>query len=148
MYVYISYSEMTTGGGIRAGEENEEWPPSQNPTYIDFVLKQVYIGEEEKINKSKTVGWEKHREKVFFHAKEGSEVHIVVVRYKDGDTFGTSHGNFYIEGVYATYDEAYNVSEAIYNKTYKGGEYNYVPWEGYFSSLEDVEIHTRTVRKI
>lgn len=67
-------------------------------------------------------------------------VYLVVVRYSDGGTFGHTTGYWHVSLVTTDRDEALKMETAIRANTLpKEGVYK--PWEGYFSSLEDVEIH-------
>lgn len=101
------------------------------------------------------------------------EVYAVVVRYSDGSTFGRSTGHGSIQAVLGTAKEAEALAAAIVpdvrpnNNGYYGyrgitwescrealaaatghkiGKDFYLCWTGYFSSLEDVEVHRLFVR--
>lgn len=77
-------------------------------------------------------------------------VYVVVVRYSDGDTFGSSSGNYDFRLVTRIPELAVKTRLAIENGTYKDtknewespGHYR---WQHYFASLEHVEIHKLTV---
>jgi hypothetical protein len=79
-------------------------------------------------------------------------VYVVWVSYSDGDTFGRSFGHGSIQGVFASYAEAL-AAQAQIRSTGKGlpipgKEYtHYAPWDGYFASLEGVEIDAVPVTK-
>lgn len=69
---------------------------------------------------------------------------LAVVRYSTGDTFGHTIGMWHIVGLAPTFEIAQAmVKEAIEpSPEPKKGQYrHYKPWEGYFESLEDTEIH-------
>jgi hypothetical protein len=71
------------------------------------------------------------------------EVYLVVVRYQDGDIFGTSYGNWGIWAVVASEAEALRLAEEVKKPVQRpkpGDPYRF--WEGYFSHLEGVEIHS------
>lgn len=68
-------------------------------------------------------------------------VYIVLVRHRDGDTFGTTTGNGYIVGVYDNENEADTIAKSIYDKTFD----DYSPWNDYFSDLESVSVETEKV---
>ena len=66
-------------------------------------------------------------------------VYLVIVRYSDGNTFGTTYGHWDVYLVTTDQKEAADMGESIRNNTLPKGARK--PWDGYFSSLEDVEIH-------
>lgn len=69
-------------------------------------------------------------------------VYLVVVRYQDGNTFGTTYGYWNVHLVTTDQKEAVDRRADILNGTLpKAPGTNYHPWEGYFTHLEDVEIH-------
>ena len=75
-------------------------------------------------------------------AFDKDHLYLAVVRYSDGDTFGTNHGKWYIIGAYETYKEAEDQLKAESEPSLENkGRRSYKPWEGYFNSLEDTEIH-------
>ena len=75
-------------------------------------------------------------------AKPGDEVHAVVVRYTDGDTFG--HDGHW-EDLLVTKDplEAHNAAQHAEGKVHPTE--GFYPWLGYFGSLDSVEIQTFTL---
>jgi hypothetical protein len=66
-------------------------------------------------------------------------VFLVVVRYEDGDTFGSCYGNFHFYSIRATEKEAEKDKAII--ETPRGENDDYRPWDGYFERLEEVEIY-------
>ena len=78
-----------------------------------------------------------------FDPKVGSDIYVVIVRYGTGCTFSHCDGCWQKIGIYKTSKEAYKVKKSINNGKYVG----YKNWEGYFESLQDVEIHTMTVEE-
>lgn len=75
--------------------------------------------------------------------RPGDNMYLVVVRYSSGNTFGHSTGHAYVEGVYDTKESANLVAAMIEAESYSSK--GYLPWQGYFESLEGVEIHNITV---
>ena len=127
--LYLGYSESTTGGGICEGDEEEDWP-DYNDSYVDFEPEGLYT---KKSHAQCTL-------EVDFDPNNhiNDFVYVVIVRYSDGDTFSQTNGNWHIEGVYLTKEEAKSVMSTINREKKKGPEYR--PWHGYFASLESVEI--------
>lgn len=75
-------------------------------------------------------------------------VYAVVGYYTDGDTFGTSHGNVAIVSVYGNPTKAHAVAQALLTTDAKRPPFlngRYVPWGGYFTSLEKVEVETLVI---
>lgn len=63
---------------------------------------------------------------------------LAVVRYSTGDTFGHTRGAWYVAGIAPTY----KIAQMMLDEETKPSEPGrYKPWEGYFESLEDTEIH-------
>ncbi len=97
----------------------------------------------------KPSGWYVEEVPYYTDGSDGSKyVHVLVVRYQTGGTFGTDHGRGHIIGVFATSNKANQIAEAIKkadkeDKYWKDEKYNpsgYNPWHGYFERLEDVEV--------
>ncbi len=79
-----------------------------------------------------------------FNPREGQIVYLIIVKYTDGNTFGTRYGNICFQGVYKYSSDAEKVKEAIQSNTYTG-EDKY-RWTGYFQRLEEVYIIATEVR--
>jgi len=82
---------------------------------------------------------------VDFEPKKGDIVYFLVVRYQTGDTFGASYGNWETIGCYDNADQAVEIEKSIEVGTYGKDEEKddyclYHTWEGYFESLESVDI--------
>lgn len=132
--IYLAYSEHETGGEICAGEENDSFP-SREDAYIDFKPLGLYT---KMGNSQETISVE-------FDPKEaiGKNVYLVIASYSDGDTFGQTHGHWYIVGCYLDEHEAKLRQSQVYNKSQKS---DYYPWNGYFASLETIDIYATTLR--
>ncbi len=75
---------------------------------------------------------------------------LVIVRFTSGGTFGTTHGYWRVEGVFATADSAYNmqktIREGVYIASFSNPDTGEViaelknAWEGYYNSLDSVEV--------
>ena len=136
MKVYITYESY--GGGGEKIDPGDHWS-SRNHTIIEYNLKYACLVKPE--------SW-------YFEEREldceepPRDVYVVLVRYSDGDTFGSSTGNGYIEGVYANKSQAMKVVESIRNDTYIGkGKRGYVLWKGFFNELELVRCYVMKLRK-
>ncbi len=74
-------------------------------------------------------------------------VYLVIVRYSDGGTFGRTVGNWHVQDAFVDEESALKLASSILDRTYeKENPQAYKPWIGYFSGLEDVEVHCFTVR--
>lgn len=89
--------------------------------------------------------WQRQKFEIDWNPR-GKKVFVVLVEYSTGDSFGKTEGCGYIEGVYQTHEEAEMVKEAIEDNTYCGPE-TWVPWIGFFESLEAVSIKEMRVEK-
>jgi hypothetical protein len=122
--LYLSYSETEEGGAICEGEEGPYC--SHEPVYITFTPLGVH---RERGDSQETIT-------INFDPSTVEDVYLVIVRYSSGSTFGSSYGNWHVESAYKDKDVAFSVSATIRDDTYPG----YKPWEGYFESLESVEV--------
>lgn len=145
----LTYSEYKTGG--EAHDPSDRWT-THEPEYIDFSPLKVFLG------RDKTEEWNIEVLYPEFDVKEGDIIHLLIVRYQSGGTFGRSHGNWKIEGVYKTSEEASAVEKLIWedDKHYKESERGYSHkkkykpiyngeckcWHGYFEALEGVEVES------
>ena len=79
--LYLGYTSTSTGG---EAESNEQWA-SHSPRYIKVKFTSL----------SRESGtFFGHNIVVTDEVYAADEVYLIVVRYQDGDTFGTSHGNW------------------------------------------------------
>lgn len=133
--VYLLYEESTHGGEVCEGDENSNWP-SYEDEYNEFYPKGLRL---------KPPEWSETIE-VDFDPSGLDHLYVVVVRYSSGSTFGSTYGHWYIEGAYKAYDKAKKIEMAISKGT---GKYDraYMPWEGYFESLEGVTVERLDVWK-
>jgi len=133
--LYLTYEERSHGGDPI--DPSDRWTDHEDE-YVDFYPKQLYSSED------KVPGWLK--ETLYdVDAQQGDLVHLLVVRYTTGSTFGTSYGHWYIEGVYKDAKEATEIADKIRTGTYKQEGRTYLPWEGYFERLEDIQIYSLIV---
>lgn len=126
--VYIEYAS-TSSGGERLTDE--QWSDRADE-HITLEVKRLYKTEPEHL-------FFKDSLEVEPKVLESQFVYLVVVRYKTGDTFGSSYGNFHFYSVRATKEEAAQDQKDI-NAPRKDNN-SYRPWDGYFERLEEVEIH-------
>lgn len=132
LYLSLDYSENRTGGGRKS---DEEWS-DRFPTYITVEFHSLSRGSSRLYNGNVEVTREQY---------EAQELYVVIVRYRDGDTFGSSHGHWTVAGVALTADEARKI-EADARKPQTDISH-YREWDGYFSGLEGVEIHCFRIRE-
>lgn len=128
--LYVSYTERSTGGERHSDEPYS----SRAPTYNEVTITGLHT------NPPKSL----YKRSVDVRSPSvnlNDRVFLLAVTHSDGDSFGTSHGNVHFEGVYSNVKDAKAVAKSIKNGTYEG----YMPWDGYFSHLEDIEIHAMYV---
>lgn len=138
--IYMTYRTDQSGGEVI--DPNDEWS-SHEDQYIEFnpiaVAKSA-----EGLKWYETIS-------LSFDPSLVDKIFVVIVRYGDGDTFGHTCGNWHVEGGYSTLEKAKTIKTSIENDEYgKSGKkeehYQYLPWKGYFASLETVEIHSFPLR--
>lgn len=144
LYVFI---ESTNYGGGYSDSDEESGPyRSREPSYKQIEIKPCcYLSED---NAKKENYWAEAVE-VEFKPSVGSQVFMVIPRYSTGNTFGSSHGEYTIHGIYSTLDKAQSVVrflEAEYEQ-YRATKTNfsYRPWMGYFERLENIQIEVLEV---
>ena len=135
--LWVAYRQHRSGGDVCAGDEDSAWP-SYEDTFIETSFRGVYVGED----RPAEITWQDDAEsfevpKAGFEKVARDKVYVVVARYGDGDTFSHSNGNIHIGGVFGTYDAAKREIEALKSK--EKGDYS-VPWNGYFNSLDTLEV--------
>ncbi len=131
--IYVVHNSIWNHGG----ESLSDKPFSDTAdTYYDFELNGVFLHD---VQTSSYVDEMEIEEPIPDH------IFIVVERYTDGDTFGTSFGHGSIEGACHTIEEAQEIKAAIerdekvHDGTFKSWHGSNV-WQGYFNDLESVEI--------
>lgn len=115
--LYLAYDEKRTGGEPLG---QGKWCDRADE-YITWSLKACFLSKDDS-------PWFREVKEVDFEVKAGDEVYVVYVRYSTGDTFGCSHGAWYIVDVFNSYKEAIKSKKLIDSKKYIG----YCPWVGYF----------------
>lgn len=123
--VYLLYEDGDSGGGVRAGDENEAWPNYEN---VHHHFKPTGL-------KRKAPSWSETIE-IDFDPKGLEHLYVVVVRYSSGCTFGNSYGHWEIIGAYKTYNKAEKMEMSIPDNGYSGSK----PWKGYFEAFEGVSV--------
>ena len=134
--LYINVKETSTGG-----------EPESNESYCQHsdIIKNVKF-----ISVFKTIPddcfWTPNSFEVSEEVYNSEKIYLVIVRYSDGGSFGSTRGNWDIFKAFTDVEDALKMSQSINRKTLKKDypEYSktlYFPWEGYFCSLEDVEVH-------
>jgi hypothetical protein len=133
-------------------EEDKDWSPLK-----------LFLDEPDKNARDKANCWEVESLSYQEGFKVGDTVWLVVVRYTTGGTFSCTHGCWRIEDIVSSEEKAieikkmieddekalkkWNLSHPCYLRTkneppqsrYRPGESKC--WEGYFNSLDGVEIH-------
>lgn len=130
--LYLVYDEYRSGGNICKGQEDDPWPNRENE-YIEVSFKALYRNPP--------------GNRFFYDSFEVSDevynaekVHMAVVRYGDGDTFGYTKGHWSVEGIFLTLSEAEKALDAVEKETH-----NNRAWHGYFASFEGTQIEIMTV---
>lgn len=144
-YLYLTYRETRTGG-----ESESDKPFScRDDAYITVTF--TGLGREKTPHDGFFPLAGEHEVEVPDEVYAAAEVCLVIPRYRDGDSFGTTHGNWCVWAAVTTEEEALRIAEDV-NKTDNPRRSSrtpgpYRPWEGYFAHLEDVEIHSFRVGK-
>lgn len=121
--LYLVAQSSTQGG------EHQKDGMYRNPSYISVTFKSVV---------RESPGFFAYDFDVSEEVYSSERVFLVIPRYQDGNSFGTTHGNWDVWAAVATEDEALKIRESILSDDHTD---DYRPWKGYFASLEGVEIH-------
>jgi len=139
---FLKYEERCTGGD----PESDEPYCSRSDEHIDFLPIGIYTTRKRAGTRfPETI-------QIGFKPEVGKSCFLVVVRYRTGDSFGISYGNWSVIGVFENAEDADAVKSAI--EMTDDGETNayecdvptpndearFCNWNGYFETLEDVQI--------
>lgn len=136
-YLYFVYQEESSGGEICEGQEDDDWP-SYETTYSTINDLRLH---------SKTMNhygnnsrfWSGYDQVPYDgNPLEDKLAYIVYVVYSSGGTFGSSSGNIKAIKAFKNKEDALKIMQDIKN----GGDggLGYKPWEGFFESLERIEM--------
>jgi hypothetical protein len=126
--VYMHYSAVEHGGDICEGMEDAEWPDYE-PIETEFTFKGIYTQPNHQ--------WDEEIEVDFDPDLHMGSLWTVIVRYTTGGTFQTCYGSWRVIKVCTDKKDAEQVIQSIVDGTYDGYKF----WEGYFESLESVDMH-------
>lgn len=142
--LYISYIETHSGGEAIS---DEAWS-SRNDLIIDTTITRVSLSKPD-THYYHTIDLIENE----FHP--GDAVHLLTVRYSDGDTFGSSYGHLHVEDAYRSFVEAATEMKLLEqdNKDRQNGnwdknntkKYKSAVWKGYFNHLDRVDVESFTV---
>ena len=124
--VYVLYDETRRGGD--AVDPTEEWS-NRKDQQIEFRVIAIQTHEPHGQPYHKILRLDEP-------VKKNEPLHLVIVRFDSGDTFGRSYGNWHIEGGYADKRDADTVSGEIMDGKYPEDP----PWSGYFNRVDHVEV--------
>lgn len=154
----MTYSETRSGGDKK---DVDDVFSDREDEYVDFSILNVYADEYKTKARDKTDTWYVESLKANFDVFVGSEIWILIVRYKASDTFGQIYGCWTVEGVYETKEEAEKIEKIVLddyialrnylweNPSHKRTDKNPPPkqkykkascWSSWFNSVESTEI--------
>ena len=125
----VEYNETSTGGE----RESDEPYSNRAPCYISTTFTSISLNAP-KWESYKTI--QAPRELANY-----STLYLVVVKYSDGDTFGTTYGYTELWSLHASMKEAEQAVEEL------PASNGYKAWTGYFARLEDIIIEPLTLSK-
>jgi len=130
----LDYREYTSGG--HDIDPDDRWS-SRTDKHTDFQPK-LFVRDRQALSDF----WAEEIE-VSDEVYNANIVHLVVVRYSDGDTFGHGYGYWEIVGVFANVIQARELEHLLARdpSKYKGNK----PWEGYFARYEYAESYMLSV---
>lgn len=130
--LYLSYNESRSGGYPLDDEPYSE----REDEVIDITWLGVTLDKD-------SSGFLREELKCGDRVKVGDKVYVVIVRYSDGDTFGTTSGCFHImEGrVYKDRRLAEDQLRMANESRTRADLNMWYPWHGYFAQFESAEIH-------
>lgn len=138
--LYLQYESTSTGGD--QGRHRKPYS-SRAPKYIDTKFQRLL--------RSRGEGFFPCGEEILVTEEQhkAPQLYLVIVRHTDGDSFGTTHGCHHVQGVFVVGDEAMAMAKKIMSGEFAKENPNvYYPWGGYFTRLEDVEVHCFKIRDV
>jgi hypothetical protein len=142
--IYVAYREQDYLVPERSSDGDGSRYSGYSYYDLDFNVLGVYRNRQLAEGKAGSKCWVEEIEVGFDPAKV-DEVYLVVVRYRDGGTFGST-GYWKLIGPYLTSKEAYGVEDAINKDAYGDPKKEYMPWRGYFASLTSVGVEIFRLR--
>lgn len=145
--LHVLYSQSESGGGHTSSERYSR----REDRHTSTSFKGAVISPKGE-RPTQTNSWDSNSFDVPKAAFETPRAHVyaVVGYYSDGDTFGSSYGNMHIVDVYGNLEKANAVAQVLRledkekNQSIFGSK-RYVPWGGYFSRLESIEVEVLSV---
>lgn len=130
----------------RHGDPSDRWDRDDTDGSIDSV--NAYYVDDTEDRGYRGMGWGDGDYDV--DAKPGDIVHIVLAQYSTGDTFGRDGCQVSVMDVFKDNHDAVSLYMALKDVTdfsvkHNGREY-YIPWVGYFESLDYLDIKTLIVQ--
>jgi len=128
-----SYGEQTRNPYVNDEGETDQW--YRGDTSTSWIFGEVSLTSRNK--------YEEESYPPDFDVKAGDTIFLVIAVWSDGDSFGHDSGaRSEIFGVYKTFTEARERESELENGSAKDP---YLPWNGYFESLDYVTVETRMV---
>jgi hypothetical protein len=144
--LYLTYNERRTGG--EPDDPADRWT-NHSDEHIEFTPTGLF---------TQKCSFQETFEVPFDPAQFlGKQIHVVVVRYYDGSTFGRICGLWKVVGAFtdsALMQKVVEIidrgkdSQELSEKLAPLTCYGYYPWFGYFAGYEGVEVHEFTLRKV
>jgi hypothetical protein len=166
MELILTYTESRYGGAPI--DPDDRWTDHEDEQ-IEWHPGQVFVDEPGKRAREKTKEWYVQCLTCDEPVKPGDKIWVVVVRYTTGCTFGRTLGAWHIEATFKNENKALHVADLIKkdderqrkwcweHPSYKRkasdrppedkyvSPHGYKCWQGYFESLEDVQVESFTV---
>lgn len=133
---YLTYSQQTYIDD--PGEQSDEPYSWQGVSRVNVYPRALHrsepTGEHVSISPDRTVY-------AVDELSPGAVAFVVIANYQDGDTFGSS-GYWEVAGVASTPEDAKKMAAAAEDErtAVRSADPSYRPWDGYFASLNSVEI--------
>jgi hypothetical protein len=152
MVTYLRVNSECREYVTREADRTDEW--DRDDTARDWSFRNVYIVDEK-------ASWDLA---LPFEVKQGDDVYVVLAIYSTGDSFGRDerYSVEYIDGFLdkvkarvcwdvveasrKSYDDHTDKKVAWIREDGSEGKLDYVPWNGYFESLDDVHCEYLEVR--
>jgi len=143
MRIYLNtYSHSIS---TRDADTDDEW--DRGDTHTSWTFGDAYVSDDKKYGEYIEVD---------FDVKRGDTVYLIGVIWSDGDSFGHDDcSRFELFAAYKDKDKALeavkileDTSTGSWDKKIKlpdGYELTYIPWNGYFESLDSVELFERVI---
>lgn len=142
MKYYVKLDEYTYT--ITEPDPDDDWDSGESG--LEYTFKSISLSEPKGDYGYRIIDTENNYQAIYgvdSNISVGEQAYVVVVKYTDGDTFGSSEYTT-IVAIKKDINDAYEVVKKVNNNN--DTDVTYRPWDGYFAHLNSVEVEIGVLR--